>query len=251
MSTRIVLTTCLVTVCLSRVAWCDDVQEVQRLKEENLKLRAALAAQQKQLLETEDKAAVLARQAEELRKLGELMKEESLKLRETLAAQQKRLLETENKAVELARQADDLRKLRTQAEIETAAYKARSERQELQLRELTKEMARLKAGVAPLEPQKGNGEKTPEEQIEGRVVQVDEKGGFFTISIGSDVGLKQGHTLQVYRLDAVPDESKYLGTLEVLSVMPTKAVARMRGKPLLAVRAGDRVASRLLTPDKK
>jgi hypothetical protein len=86
--------------------------------------------------------------------------------------------------------------------------------------------------------------KSSVDKIEGKVKAVDEKTKLLTISIGSDAGLKKGDTLEVYRLDAT--DTKYLGTLSVVDVKPTEAVA----KALTAVKddapkVGDNVTNRL------
>jgi hypothetical protein len=86
--------------------------------------------------------------------------------------------------------------------------------------------------------------KTSADKIEGKVKAVEEKTKLLTISIGSNAGLKKGDTLEVYRLDAT--DTKYVGTLSVVEVKATEAVA----KALTAVngdapKVGDNVTNRL------
>lgn len=74
--------------------------------------------------------------------------------------------------------------------------------------------------------------------VDGEVVAVSDS--LAEVSIGSDDGLQKGHELEVFRAD------QYLGRLEVVSVKPDRAVARIikeyaRG----IVQRGDRVATRL------
>jgi multidrug efflux pump subunit AcrA (membrane-fusion protein) len=76
------------------------------------------------------------------------------------------------------------------------------------------------------------------------VVLASSANGLVEISLGSDDGLLKGHKLDVYRRRG--GESKYLGRIEVLQVLPDKAVAKI----LPEYRKGtiereDRVATRL------
>ena len=76
------------------------------------------------------------------------------------------------------------------------------------------------------------------------VVLASSANGRVDISLGSDDGLLKGHKLDVYRRRG--GESKYLGRIEVLQVLPDKAVAKI----LPEYRKGtiereDRVATRL------
>lgn len=76
------------------------------------------------------------------------------------------------------------------------------------------------------------------------VVLASSSNGLVEISLGSDDGLLKGHKLDVYRRHG--GVSKYLGRIEVLQVLPDKAVAKI----LPEYRKGtiereDRVATRL------
>lgn len=92
-------------------------------------------------------------------------------------------------------------------------------------------------------PAPGAMRNPPPEAVEGAITQVDEKTGLVTISLGSDSGLQEGHTLEVYRLKPTP---KYLGTLRIINVQPRESVGRMLNRPMAAVEVGDKVASRIL-----
>lgn len=60
------------------------------------------------------------------------------------------------------------------------------------------------------------------------------------ITIGADDGLKEGHTVEVFR------GSRYLGRLEVMTTSPDKSVAKVdRRFQQGAIQEGDRVATRL------
>jgi hypothetical protein len=81
--------------------------------------------------------------------------------------------------------------------------------------------------------------RTP--SVEGRVLSASQTG--MEISIGSDQGLRVGHKLVAYRLGAAG--GTYLGTVEVISVQPDRAVCKgvppMKGQ----IQKGDRVADKI------
>jgi len=84
--------------------------------------------------------------------------------------------------------------------------------------------------------------KTPP-RVEGVVLSVAGD-GLIEISIGSDMGLRKGHQLQVYRIDR--GENAYVGRIEVLRTTADRAVCkidpRFQNSPVMK---GDRVASKL------
>src|SRR5262249_16125289 len=88
-------------------------------------------------------------------------------------------------------------------------------------------------------------ENPPAEQVEGRITQVYRDRDLVQISVGSDAGLTPGHTLKVFRLDKVPENSRFLGIIEIVSVRPHEAVGRLVRPTANDVRVGDRVASRI------
>ena len=79
--------------------------------------------------------------------------------------------------------------------------------------------------------------------VDGHVVAVSEPGtGLIELSVGSDLGIEKGQTLEVYRRDG----NAYLGRVEIVSTEPNKAVAKIL--PNLqkgTIQKGDRIASRL------
>jgi hypothetical protein len=90
------------------------------------------------------------------------------------------------------------------------------------------------------DPAKYSGEPWP---VEGIVAAV-RPGGLVELNIGSDDGLMQGHTIEVFRLGAAANT--YLGRVEVTDVSADKAVAKVipefaKG----AIQVGDHVKSRL------
>jgi hypothetical protein len=146
---------------------------------------------------------------------------------------------------ELKKLREEVIKLRdkaTNAEVEMKLLQDRNKQLEERIHELGKEVERLrkKDGGPP-----AGGGNAPPEQVEGLVKAVEAKAGLVTITIGSDAGLRKGHTLDVYRLKPAP---KYLGQIEIIDVTPARAVAKILGKDKDAIEAGDSVSSGVHKP---
>jgi hypothetical protein len=78
--------------------------------------------------------------------------------------------------------------------------------------------------------------------VDGIVTEIRRVAGgqLVELSIGSDEGLREGNTVEVFR------GSRYLGRLEILQTSPDKSVARVDRRYLQgAIQEGDRVATRL------
>jgi len=79
-------------------------------------------------------------------------------------------------------------------------------------------------------------------RVNGNVTAVSRKGDLVEISIGSDDGLKSGHTLDITR------QNKYLGKIEIVKTTPDKSVARVLKQYLRGeIRKGDNVYSNTRT----
>lgn len=79
-------------------------------------------------------------------------------------------------------------------------------------------------------------------KIDGVVLAVGDK-GLLELSLGSDDGLRAGHTLEVYRHEAT--NSKYLGRVEIVDLEPDRSVAKVIPQYRKGViQKEDRVASR-------
>jgi hypothetical protein len=84
----------------------------------------------------------------------------------------------------------------------------------------------------------------PINHVSGKVTQASADATLIGINLGSDDGLVQGHTLEVFRLQPKP---VYLGTIIITAVRKDNAVGkptehRLYGK----IRVGDRVASQIV-----
>ncbi len=230
----------------SAASRADGDKENEALRKQMQALRADIASLDLLLREmkkeTETKLQQRSKELDELRKQNDELRRESLRNKE--------------EAIDLKRLADKLeeRKARVQAEIEAKSLKARNLELETQIRELSRELHRAKALGQPMkEPLvPGKGENFPANLIEGRIVEIDKESKLLKLSIGSDAGLVQGHQLRVYRLDPIPGKSKYLGVIEVVSVRPQEAIARMSKKRAAEtpLQVGDRLASHLLEEKK-
>ena len=140
-----------------------------------------------------------------------------------------------------------LRSAGIRADVDARTFKMRAEQLEGQVKSLARELARASAGrTATVVSRKRGEENPPQTDVEGRITYVDPEGELVSLSVGSDNGLEVGHTLKVFRLDKNPQESKYLGILEVVSVRPHEAVAKPVRRPLYPLQQNDRVASRIV-----
>jgi hypothetical protein len=81
--------------------------------------------------------------------------------------------------------------------------------------------------------------------VEGQVEKVDSRNSRVEISIGSDDGLVEGNTLQIYRTSQ-PDPG-YIGKIQIDAVDPDKAVAHVVGKTIQGkkIKEGDIVTTRI------
>lgn len=63
-------------------------------------------------------------------------------------------------------------------------------------------------------------------RLKGLVLAASDE-GYIEVSLGNHDGLRSGHTLEIYRLGATPDTSKYMGRAEVIEIEDDRAVARV------------------------
>lgn len=108
--------------------------------------------------------------------------------------------------------------------------------------ELLKDLTRARDAlrINNIDEQADPGKTTP--KVDGIVTSVA-GAGLIEISIGSDDGLRKGHTLEVYRTSG--GQSTYVGRVEVVSVEPSKAVCKIDPKFQNSnVQVNDRVRSK-------
>jgi|DewCreStandDraft_4_1066084.scaffolds.fasta_scaffold43874_2 hypothetical protein len=213
------------------------------LQTEKATRRQVLAKLESELAEVRRERDQLALQEADLRQKASDADANVRKLSQTLDA---RLVEIDR----LRKDINDAREMRDQkfqqvVELTDQLHQAQGELERLKLqnlmlaRQFAKARDVLMRNDLPLElPPDGQPPR-----LDG-VVLASSANGLVEISLGSDDGLLKGHRLEVFRRRG--GESKYLGRIEVLQVLPDKAVAKI----LPEYRKGtiereDRVATRL------
>jgi len=170
------------------------------------------------------------------------------------AVSQARKLQVENLEKTLASERKDKQKLietatferqeRIRAQVATRTLERANEQLEDTVRDLAKELARSKAGLgtATTVSRKRGEENPPDVEVEGRILKVAPQGDLIHVSVGSDAGLKPGHTLKVFRLTG---GGQYLGVIELVTVRPHESVGRPLKRTAFEWRPNDRVGSRI------
>jgi hypothetical protein len=117
-----------------------------------------------------------------------------------------------------------------------------------QLENMSKRLVKLETGggttAAARDP---NAKNPPAHLVRGIITGILRDRGLVEVSIGSDDGVNEGHTLEVYRLEPRPE---YLGTIKILNADHHKAVGqimRSDGVRHNPIAKGDEVASRIMT----
>jgi myosin heavy subunit len=199
-------------------------------------LKAEAEARDKRLLQL---TSSLAEKEADLKELKEVVKtietevkrrqNDYEKLRTTLFA-----LQTE--ATNLINARNNAERSEAQARIERKNALDRASQLEAENRKLAEDLIRLKLQ----DSNTLSGKNPPATKVEGKVTQVEE--GLVKLNVGSDQGLKEGHTLEVFRLSSTPGKSRYLGTLRIVKVSPNESVGQMTAKLAEKVQVGDEVA---------
>jgi hypothetical protein len=118
--------------------------------------------------------------------------------------------------------------------------------------QLRKRMAELAKDLAKAEemaryfnlPDKNSDYKSKAPPKVDAVVTNVNGDGLIEISLGSDAGLRQGHKLEVYRING--GQSSYVGRVEVVKTDPSKSVCKIDTKSQISnVMVNDRVASKI------
>lgn len=157
------------------------------------------------------------------------------KLRVTLFAEQAN-------STELVKAKNDAERGAAQAGIERNNALQRATDLEKDNERLAQELVRLQTkGSQPVASTLlPNGKNPPTALVKGKVTRVED--GFIVLNVGSDSGLKEGNTLEVFRLNP----SRYLGTMRITKTEPYTAVGQMMARSNGAagdpIRVGDEVA---------
>ncbi len=158
----------------------------------------------------------------------------------------KTVAEREKEMIKLARDGEKQRQAADAMAVKAQSLEEKNALLEKRVKELTAMVDKL--GLK-LDPPKDKGPVKPNPpnlNLSGKIVKVD--GDLVQISLGADHGLRDNHTLEVYRLDPEP---KYLGMIRIVDANQYTSVARIvvRGNGKDAFRPmfkeGDAVTSRL------
>src|SRR5207248_39668 len=127
------------------------------------------------------------------------------------------------------------------AEIQFKSVNDRNQQLESQVRDLARDLVRSRANLGAGGTTVARGKNPPPESVEGLIKSTDPT-GLVTITIGTDAGVTRGHTMEVFRLGALP---RYLGTIRILEATHNQAVGQPVGRMVAPPQVGDRVASRI------
>jgi hypothetical protein len=147
---------------------------------------------------------------------------------------------------ELASKEKDVQTFRDRAvemEILSKRTQDMNERLLVQIEDMTKALKVAESGGARTRANGNVAVNPPNEAVEGTIKQTDPASGLVTISIGTDKGVREGNTLDVFRLKP---EAAYLGAIVILNARPNEAVGRLTGKGRLPLMVGDKVASNVM-----
>jgi hypothetical protein len=165
---------------------------------------------------------------------------------------------TQKAAADYRKERDDLRTEKIQAQQDRDAHfkevvrltdelhQTEQEREQLKKRmeDLAKDLAKAREALRYFDINENSDYKAKEPPRLDGVVKAVRGGGLIEISLGSDMGLRKGHILHVYR--TAGGQNTYVGRVEVLQLSPDTAVCKMDPKYQNSnVMEGDRVASKL------
>jgi hypothetical protein len=155
--------------------------------------------------------------------------------------------------VTLTTQMNDEKGKKVDAEGKVRLLTDRNGRLLEQVSDLNRQIALAKASGAPAgaaSPASGGATaakpSAPAQTVRGQVVSIDATTGLTTISVGSDAGVSTGDVMQVYRLDADPKKSLYLGEITIRATRNKEAVGQFAAKTKNGLKPGDEVSSNIL-----
>jgi hypothetical protein len=140
---------------------------------------------------------------------------------------------------------EKMREKMVDSQIAWRAEQDRNNRLLEELERLTKvaQKAEQSSGSKVATPTGLRSKTPPPNDVEGLVKKTDADSGYVTITLGSDAEISRGNTLEVYRLKPQP---VYIGTIEVVAVRPTEAVAKPLGRLRGTIQVGDQVSSNII-----
>lgn len=226
----------------------------QQLKDQLDKLKSDLeseqAARRAQLAKLEQEKELLIRQRDERQREQAGLVEERRRAIAAMEATQETLEKLRDEVTQLRTRIVEVQQDKDQTFQQMVALTDQLQQAEGQLALLETRNTQLLEQVArqsTVLERNGLDEFMPVDgiapKVDGLVLAVGER-GLVELSIGSDDGLRAGHTLEVYRHGS--STSKYLGRVEVVRLQPDRAVAKIIPEFRKGViQKEDRVASRL------
>jgi hypothetical protein len=210
------------------------IELTDKTKELQLRL-GELADAKKKVDEAEQRAQEATALVNKAKAIEEAMKVEIKSLDEQIKAERERVM---NLGIKLKEYKGEAIKATTDA-------KAAQDRNEQLLAKLVEVNRKFQALEGETAGKLGReAPNPPPDDIYGRVVEVDDATGYVRINLGSDSGLNNGNTLEVYRLKP---RAAYVGVLRIYDVRPNEAIGKLMGAgPRGRVQKDDEVASRIL-----
>ena len=233
------------------LAYKDEVEKAQKVitslqsegKAKDQLVKDTQLAAQRSINDERVRSENAIKQANELSAKGNGLTNESTKLQAEVNYYHG-MVDQRNK--ELATKEKDVQTFRDRAvemEILSNRTKDMNERLLVQVEEMTKALKVAESGGARTRANSNVAVNPPSEAVEGTIKQTDPASGLVTISIGTDKGVREGNTLDVFRLKP---EAAYLGAIVILNARPNEAVGRLTGKGRLPLMVGDKVASNVM-----
>lgn len=224
-------------------------QDSKRAVQEREAAREELVVAQAKLVEKENDHKIALAAADTRAKDAQLTADIALAEKERLTKEhiaQLDIIALRDKRI--VEQTADINKYRSAAVSEESARKATQDRLDQQLTrvaELEKELLKKTTGGGDAIAEKGKP-NPPAVYVEGKIEAIHtQDAGLVQLTVGSDKGLKQNQTLEVYRTEPQP---LYLGLIRIVDVSPHTAVGRLEriGSASRApLRVGDIVSSTL------
>jgi chromosome segregation ATPase len=198
--------------------------------------------------EEQKKAEDQKKQAEASQAVADAATEEAKRLRKEVEMHTKSVEDRDKTITKLNKELGRVLGRAVEAENQKEILVVRTKSLVEQIQTLSQKLARAES------PTSGNGRATrdpnaknpPAVFVKGVVTKVLKDRGLVEVSIGSDDGVNEGNTLEVYRLKPKPE---YLGTIKILEAFEHKAVGRIirtagvRRSPIVK---NDEVASKIL-----
>ena len=230
----------------------EQLDSASKLMESNLKRDLAAANQRLTLVETERAALVTSNENLQAEVNG--LKQDSRDATTAVASTQDNAERLTSENVVLQKDIIAAQQAADQSFTATVAATSRLHDSEVKLASATETLGDLTEQVAGmsavmrnegLDPATRVGDSKP--RVDGYISSVRRQAGSETIelTIGSDDGIKRGHTVEVYRTTDQLGQSKWLGRAVVLSTDGDRSYARIlpelkKGR----IQEGDRVATR-------